>query len=110
MLKYTKYIPSFRGIFMRDTLPRMIRKNESGIINLDSNVGSGTHWTAYSKRGSHITYFDSVGQLKPPPELVKYFHSDGSRKDIRYNFTRYQKLNTYNCGHLVLTFLNRHAL
>lgn len=95
---------------MRDTLPNVIRKDESGIINLDRNVGSGTHWTAYVKRGPHITYFDSVGQLKPPPEVIKYFYSDGSRKDIRYNFTRYQKLNTYNCGHLVLQFLNRYAL
>lgn len=94
---------------MRDQLPKTIRKYESGIINLDSDAGSGTHWTAYVKNGSHITYFDSVGQMKPPPELITYFRSDGSN-DIRYNFTRFQKLDTYNCGHLVLRFLNKYAV
>lgn len=93
---------------MRDALPKLIRWNESGVINMDRQVGSGTHWTAYVKHGPHITYFDSVGELKPPPELINYFHSDGS-KNIRYNLTRFQKLNTFTCGHLSLAFLYRYA-
>lgn len=90
---------------MRNNLPSRIRKHESGIVNLDSEEGDGTHWTSYVKRGKRILYFDSIGQLKPPLELVRYFKGDGSTNRIQYNFDRFQKLNSYNCGHLTLRFL-----
>lgn len=90
---------------MRDALPSKIHKNECGIVNLDDETGDGTHWTAYVKRGKFITYFDSIGQLKPPLELIKYFRSDGSSNKITYNFDRYQDFNSYQCGHLCLGFL-----
>lgn len=93
---------------MRDTLPRRVHKNEVGIINLDTVLGDGTHWTAYVKRGPQALYFNSIGNLEPPPEVVTYLKSDGS-VDIRYNFERYQALNTYNCGHLCLEFLYKYA-
>lgn len=57
-------IPHFRGVFMRDSLPRTLpRKYESGIVNLDSTKGPGTHWVAYKKRGNNVKYFDSFGNL-----------------------------------------------
>jgi hypothetical protein len=90
---------------MRNDLPSKIYKNESGILNLDDKIGKGTHWTSYVKRGNNIIYFDSIGQLKPPLELLTYFRSDGSTKNIHYNFNKFQNLNSYNCGHLVLNFL-----
>lgn len=90
---------------MRDALPHKIRKNECGIVNLDDEVGPGTHWTAYVKQSKNIIYFDSIGHLKPPPEVIKYFRSDGSKNKIAYNYDRYQELNSYNCGHLCLRFL-----
>jgi len=43
-------IPYFRGIFMRTTLPRKVRRNESGIVYLDNAEGPGTHWMAYAKK------------------------------------------------------------
>jgi len=52
-------IPYFRGVYMRDSLPRKIRRNESGIVNLDDVDGPGTHWVAYAKRGDRAMYFDS---------------------------------------------------
>lgn len=101
-------IPYFRGVFVRDKLPTKINIRETGIVNLDSHIGKGTHWVAYSKNGDLITYFDSYGNLRPPRELVKYFYSDGSTNHIQYNYNRYQK-NSYNCGHLCLSFLyNQH--
>jgi len=38
-------IPYFRGIFMRTTLPRRVRRNKSGneIVNLDNAEKPGTH-------------------------------------------------------------------
>lgn len=98
-------IPNFRGIFMRDNLPKKIKQYESGIINLDRSVGEGTHWTAYIKQNKNIVYFDSFGNLPPPMELITYFFSDGSQNKIVYNHDRYQSFDSFNCGHLCLKFL-----
>ena len=62
---------------MKDRLPKKIKKNESGIINLDNCLGPGTHWTAYKKHADKIFYFDSFGNLKPPTETQTYFHLNG---------------------------------
>lgn len=98
-------ISHFRGVFMRDNLPRKPWKRECGIVNLDSSSGPGSHWTAYyktlNKNGkSYVEYFDSFGNLKPPIEIINYLGNS-----INYNHTQYQMYNTVNCGHLCLEFL-----
>lgn len=87
---------------MRNALPRKPKLNESAIINLDDKENAGTHWTAYIKRGKKILYYDSFGSLVPPLELINYF---GKNADIKYNYKRFQKDNSFNCGHLSLEFL-----
>jgi len=67
-----KYIPHFRGVFMRDSLPKSSCREESGIINLDDSSSNGTHWVAYKKNKKSIHYLDSFGNLQPPKEIVKY--------------------------------------
>lgn len=106
--KYAKLlnIAKFRGVFMRNDLPKKIWKTECGIINLDDKNGFGTHWTAYKKNKSQIVYFDSYGNLRPPNEVIRYFNSNGLCK-ILYNHTVYQSYNTFNCGHLCLNFLKK---
>lgn len=94
---------------MRDALPARINKMEAGIVNLDDNVGRGTHWTAYVKRNSIIFYFDSVGHLRPPLEVIKYFRSNNKTNTIMYNSERYQSPSSYICGHLCLQFLYTYA-
>lgn len=100
--RYTKHIPFFRGVFMRDQIPDKPKEKECAIINLDSNDGNGTHWVAYKKNGNAVHYFDSFGNLKPPMDLVRYF---GVKNKIFYNHKIFQKYNTYNCGHLCIEFL-----
>jgi len=81
---------------MRNALPISgIRRNESGIVNLDDARSPGTHWVAYAKRDNHVIYFDSFGNLWPPKELIQYFGNDVTK--IKYNRTSYQ---TYNQEHL----------
>lgn len=91
---------------MRNELPKKVRAYESGILNLDT--GNGTHWTAYVKNNNKALYFDSFGNLRPPKELVSYLRSTGPCL-IRYNYERQQKFTNFNCGHLVLKFLNETA-
>lgn len=97
-------IKHFMGVFMRDKLPkRRSLVNECAIVNLDSERGSGTHWVAYCKKKKDVFYYDSFGDLPPPPELIKYIGSD---KKIHYNYSTYQNFNTFICGQLCLTFLH----
>ena len=36
-------VKGFRGVFLRDNLPKKAKLNECGILNLDSSSGDGTH-------------------------------------------------------------------
>lgn len=88
---------------MRDSLPNTSPwRNECMIVNHDSYVNSGTHWTCFVKQGKNIYYFDSFGKLAPPLELIKYW---GSECLVSYNSERYQNFDTIICGHLCLKFL-----
>ena len=91
---------------MRDALPSGGPKtNASAIVNLDSSQPGGTHWVSYRKVGKRAEYYDSFGNLHPPPEIVRYLGTD---TEIIYNHPRHQKFNSYNCGHLCLRFLASH--
>ncbi len=94
-------IPKFRGVFLRDTLPKKTLKRECGILNLDDISGSGTHWIAWYKNGNDKYYFDSFG-IQPPTELVKYLKSP-----ILYNSEQIQKRYQVICGHLCLYVLKK---
>lgn len=98
-------IPRFRGVYMLDGLPKTIRSSECGVINLDNNRGSGTHWVCYKKRDNHVYYYDSYGNLRPPLELMRYFKSDGGDVNVHYNYERHQSYDSVICGHLCLRFL-----
>ena len=95
-------IKNFKGVFVRDQLPEKQSRNaECGILNLDSSLGRGTHWTAWYKSGSEKLYFDSYG-LRPPNELVEYLQSPPL-----YNSERVQPEGQVFCGHLCLYVLKK---
>ena len=93
-------IKNFRGVFMRDTLPKKCYQTECGVINLDSIKNDGTHWVCYKISKERSIYFDSYG-FPPPEELVEYL-----RKPIEYSNFVVQRLNSGPiCGHLCLHVL-----
>ena len=92
-------IPHFRGVFLRDTLPKTLKRNECGILNLDDSSGNGTHWVAWHRQGTKKYYFDSFG-LQPPLEMIKYLGSE-----ILYNTEEIQPRDQVFCGHLCLYVL-----
>lgn len=94
-------IQHFRGVFMIDKLPKYPNKHESAIVNLEPSSELGSHWVCYVKQNNFVKYFDSFGNLKPPPQLLEYFKG----LKITYNRERYQKWNTSVCGHLCLQYL-----
>ena len=94
-------IPNFRGVFVRDELPKKPRRNECGILNLDDSNGVGSHWVAFLKNGKVKIYFDSYG-LPPPTEMLNYL-----RSPVYYNSERIQPDNEVFCGHLCLYVLKK---
>ena len=40
----------FRGVLLRDTLPKKLKLNECDILNLDSSSGDGIHWVMWFKK------------------------------------------------------------
>lgn len=108
LLAFGQHLPHFRGVFMRDNLPKKPLHNECGILNLQTTKEDGSHWVAYIKYnqdGSDFkVYFDSFGNLRPPKELVTYLGPN-----IQYNYDSFQNYNTVICGHLCLIFLYKYC-
>jgi len=103
--KYAKVleIPYFRGVYMRNALlKRGPHKHEAAIVNLDDKSGSGTYSVAYRKNNDDVIYFDSFGNLQPPPDLMEYL-GVGS---VKYNHEQFQNYDQIVCGHLCLKFLS----
>ena len=97
-----KGVPEFRGTFMRDTLPMVIRKHEASIVNLDSDKGEGTHWTLIYNNpndAKNVYYFDSFG-VAPPEEVAKYMRT--SHKEIIYNSSQLQNIMSTMCGYFAI--------
>ena len=92
-------IPSFRGVFLLDTLPKKPNKKECGIVNFNKSDGPGTRWVAWYKNSKTKIYFDNYG-VQPPNEVIRYLG-----KPIRYNTDRVQPVGQIFCGHLCLYVL-----
>ena len=82
-------LDGFRGVFLRDTLPKKAKLNECAILNLDSSSGDGEHWVMWLKKCKVNFYFDSY-EVQPPSELIAYLKSP-----IFYNSERVQKTVRY---------------
>src|SRR6218665_563162 len=94
-------IKNFRGVFLRDELPKRLRVNECGILNLDDSTGVVLIGVGWIKSANEKVYFDSYG-LPPPTELLRYLHSP-----VFYNSERIQPDNEVFCGHLCLFVLKK---
>ena len=99
-------IPNFRGVYMRDTLPKAPKRRECGIVNFSSSKEIGTHWVCYFKNKSIKIYFDSYGQITPQ-EIQNYLKTKRERGVgvIQRNTDIVQRSNTSICGHLCLFVL-----
>jgi hypothetical protein len=109
-------VPYFRGVFMRDELPKKKNLIECGIMNFNKSFEEGSHWICFVRNHDVRIYFDSFGQITPL-ELQKYLKTASEFKNgksvIQRNTDIIQRPNTHVCGHLclvVLTSLMREQL
>ena len=91
----------FRGVFMRDELPKKTLVKECGIINLESSKEKGSHWCCWWKNKNKKYYFDPYGIL-PSKEMINYLESP-----INYSTFQIQQFNESNCGERCLDMLNK---
>ena len=93
-------IKKFRGAFSRDNLPKNIRKEECGIINLDDFSGPGTHWVCWRNMDENVCeYFDSF-DLSMPDEVEEYLIKSG--KTLFYSPDEIQERLSVLCGYWCL--------
>ena len=110
ILKYVDqvHLPNFRGVFMRDTLPKTPHVQECGIVNLNTSQQSGSHWVCYYKNSLDRIYFDSFGQITPM-EIQKYLKTktefDENIAVIQRNTDIVQSIDSSACGYLCLFVL-----
>ena len=90
-------IPNFRGVFLRNQLPKRPKRNECGILNLDDD--QGTHWVCWYRKCGEKRYFDSYG-VSPREKLLNYLKSP-----VYYNTERIQPPGAVCCGHYCLHVL-----
>jgi len=113
LLDYAKQlnIPNFRGVFMRDELPKKPWANECGIVNFNTSLQPGSHWVAYYKTEKERIAFDSYGQVILA-ELSDYLKTEKEKNEavIQRNTDIVQKFNTQICGHLCLYVLKSLSL
>ena len=95
-------IPDFRGVKMRDELPLKPRDVECGILNFNSHLQKGSHWTCWYKKKGTSYYFDSFGQV-PPLELLTYLN----QFPIHRSAVIVQHINADECGSLCLYVLSK---
>ena len=91
----------FKGVFVRDQLPKNTQKEECGIVNTGDFATRGFHWVCYTKMEIKNIYFDSY-VLPPMVEVVNYLKSP-----VYYNSDRVQFGDTSFCGHLCLYVLKK---
>ena len=91
LLEYAKQlnIPKFRGVFMRNTLPKKPHEIECGIVNLNTSLEPGSHWVAYYKNKKERIYFDSYGQVVLA-ELNDYLKTKEEKKRQSCDLSKYR--------------------
>ncbi|DAC81569.1 TPA_asm: adenain [Hydra adintovirus] len=52
-------IKNFRGVFVRDELPKNTQNKECGILNTGDSSTNGFHWICWYKDGDEKLSFDS---------------------------------------------------
>jgi len=114
MLNYGK--KGFKGTFAFDQIKDIpINKSDksfSFILNLfPIKKEKGGHWVSVFITKDTIEYYDSFGEdppknffnnLKP---ILKKFGNDETIYQLKINRTKFQKINTVNCGFFAIDFL-----
>lgn len=96
-------LPGWRGVFSRDTVPRLDGpEGFSLILNLQRSDEPGSHWVAvyHEPRGRYVEYFDSFG-APPPEEVVRAKR----RRPLLWSSSQLQDVRSSSCGWYAMDFI-----
>ena len=110
IIEYFKDETRFNGLYSKDSLPKTI-KNGGYIINLQDEIGPGTHWVALfvednlvnskNNKNNSVIYFDSYGVEYLPVQILKFI----GNKPIKSSYFRIQSYDSVMCGFFCILFL-----
>ena len=107
ILKLSKNLKYFKGVYMRDELNNYYLQEPLSIIfNLDSSENQGTHWVCFFINSKTCYYFDSFG-LFPPVELTNFLKQSKNCDQLIGSSFQVQNFNTNYCGYLCLYVLEQ---
>ena len=96
----------FSGVYAIDTIPVSLKKDHFFICNTDVSYGSGKHWfCVYKEKNCRLECFDSLGVDEQKRNILKTCLKQRGIKEIKFNVTRVQSLETTSCGQFVLYFI-----
>ena len=99
--EYYSNEPRFNGVYLRDNLPKTIKKG-AYIINLDEYENTGSHWIALFLKTNEAIYFDSFGIEHIPNEINKFI----GNKNIISNIFRIQAYDSIMCRYFCIECIN----
>ena len=73
------------------------------VINLDDELGEGTHWTAAFRKDGRSHYFDPFGVEPDERTIAALTVREGEQ--VAYNDSQIQDLESQRCGHYVKRWL-----
>lgn len=87
------------GVFTKDELADIKKKDGNYILNLNNSDQSGSHWTCFCIENNKTYYFDSFG-FPGPKELRRF-----NKEEYFYSDKQIQNINSTVCGYYCIAFL-----
>jgi hypothetical protein len=98
-----KYFPGFKGVYSSDNAIILNKKNESIIINFDTQYEKGSHFVAVFMHSSkECSYFDSLNNSIIPNKIHSYLQKYSSVKNCSIQI---QPLMSTYCGFYCMMYI-----
>ena len=86
-------VPNFRGVFMRDELPKIVKPLECGIMNFNTHEQIGSHWVCYMRNGKTCIYFElNIPYLEMNNLLLYLVHNQDCIQDTNHPWSFYLQI------------------
>ena len=96
----------FDGVFASDKIPKRLKISHFIVVNTEPSGTIGQHWYAvYRHDKDIIECFDSLGIDNSKKTFLQQIFTSHRVRELSFNTSRVQDLNTTTCGEFVLYFL-----
>jgi len=94
----------YAGTYAANNIPSRLKVSNFLILNTSETIGQ--HWyTVYRPNRDTLECFDSLGIDSPKKQFIKNNFAKFKAKELLFNTSRVQSLQSTSCGQFVLYFL-----